>query len=577
MTFQEQLNYYIEKTGVSQKELAKEAGLSNPTISRYCSGGRVPAYGSSQIRMLAKALFVLASARGISIREEEIAAALNNTVDTGLTVAYAVFLRNVNLLLRSLDIRGAELARALNYDASHISKILSGSRRPGNLKTFITETASYVARRFAGSSSLSGIARLTGTQTDCISTSSDLRNHLIIWLGSNSSPEQEEPVGRFLEKIDDFDLNEYMKAIRFDDIKLPPATIHLPTSKTYLGLSKMMESELDFIKTTVLSRSEEDCILYSDMPLEEMASDPDFPKKWMYGMAMMLKKGLHLHIIHDVNRPFPEMMLGLESHIPMYMTGQISPYYLPSAQGAVFTHLLKVSGAAALEGSAIAGKQASGKYVLYRSKEDIRHYRQRAADLLRKAFPLMEIYRKEQKDLYILEAAKTWKNEPRRTICGSLPLFTISEELLGTILTRTDLPEEKKSEIQTYHTECRKRAVSFLQENAIHLVIPARSPEQYEDYPMSLSLSDLFIENDIRYSLNEYESHLQETLRFAEEYPNLTVEKNTALPFRNISFTIIGDRLVIVSKEKSPAIHFVIHHQKMVQAFRDFIPPIIEQ
>ena len=27
MTFQEQLNYYIEKTGVSQKELAKEAGL----------------------------------------------------------------------------------------------------------------------------------------------------------------------------------------------------------------------------------------------------------------------------------------------------------------------------------------------------------------------------------------------------------------------------------------------------------------------------------------------------------------------------------------------------------------------
>ena len=71
--------------------------------------------------------------------------------------------------------------------------------------------------------------------------------------------------------------------------------------------------------------------------------------KWMFGRAMMLKKGLHLNIIHDVNRPFNEMMLGLESHIPMYMTGQISPYFLPVSQNSVFNHLLNVSGAAALE------------------------------------------------------------------------------------------------------------------------------------------------------------------------------------------------------------------------------------
>ena len=29
-------------------------------------------------------------------------------------------------------------------------------------------------------------------------------------------------------------------------------------------------------------------------------------------------------------------MLGLESHIPLYMTGQISPYYLQSAPNTVF-------------------------------------------------------------------------------------------------------------------------------------------------------------------------------------------------------------------------------------------------
>ena len=38
-------------------------------------------------------------------------------------------------------------------------------------------------------------------------------------------------------------------------------------------------------------------------------------------MAMMLKKGLHLNQIHNLDRSFEDMMLGLESWIPMYMTG----------------------------------------------------------------------------------------------------------------------------------------------------------------------------------------------------------------------------------------------------------------
>lgn len=42
---------------------------------------------------------------------------------------------------------------------------------------------------------------------------------------------------------------------------------------------------------------------------------------------MCLKKGLYLNIIHNLDRPFNEMMLGLESWIPIYMTGQVSPFY----------------------------------------------------------------------------------------------------------------------------------------------------------------------------------------------------------------------------------------------------------
>ena len=104
----------------------------------------------------------------------------------------------------------------------------------------------------------------------------------------------------------------------------------------FLPDAKMHLSLIHIFKATVLSKSTEPAFLYSDMPMEDMAADLDFSKKYMLGLALLLKKGLHLNIIHSLNRPFQEMMLGLESHIPLYMTGQISPYYLQSAPNTVF-------------------------------------------------------------------------------------------------------------------------------------------------------------------------------------------------------------------------------------------------
>ena len=93
-------------------------------------------------------------------------------------------------------------------------------------------------------------------------------------------------------------------------------------------------------------------------------------------------------------------MLGLESWIPMYMTGQISPYYFKQPQNSPFSHLLKVSGSAALTGEAIRGYHNEGKYYLTKNKEEIAHYQKYAERLLSKASPLMEIYRKEHSRIF---------------------------------------------------------------------------------------------------------------------------------------------------------------------------------
>lgn len=84
----------------------------------------------------------------------------------------------------------------------------------------------------------------------------------------------------------------------------------------------------------------------------------------------------------------------------MYMTGQISPYYLKGTQDNVFSHFLKVSGSTALTGEAIKGYHSEGKYYLTKNKDEVAYYKKRANGLLSKASPLMEIYRGEHSQAY---------------------------------------------------------------------------------------------------------------------------------------------------------------------------------
>lgn len=166
------------------------------------------------------------------------------------------------------------------------------------------------------------------TTEDEINTSDKLFHKIYDYLVSNYHTNNKNYINDFLTNLDKFDLNDYIKAIKFDELKVPSLPFYIVKSKNYYGIEEMKKGELDFFKATVLSKSMEDVFMCSDMPMEDMTKDLDFGKKWMFAIAMSLKKGLHLNIIHNLDRPFNEMMLGLESWIPIYMTGQISPYYL---------------------------------------------------------------------------------------------------------------------------------------------------------------------------------------------------------------------------------------------------------
>ena len=576
MTFSEQLNAYISELNCTAKELTDVSGLSASVLSRYRTESRVPTTDSEQFMQLVQGIATIANERGYSeFTVEKIQKTLEDCLQDA-TFPYELFQINFDTLLTSLSINVADLSHFLNFDSSYISRIRNGQRRPSNPQDFAQNVSKYIAGHCSESDKVT-IAKLVHCTTDEINNDSLCRDKIIHWL-LNEQFEKKDVVLPFLSKLDEFDLNEFIRSIHFDELKVPSVPFQLPTSKNYYGIDEMCEGTLDFFKATVLSKSKEDLIANDDTPMADKANGTDFMKKYIFAVALTLKKGLHIHFIHNINRPFEEMMMGLEGWIPMYMTGQISPYYLKDVHNKLFGHFLYSSGAAALSGECIMDYHQNGKMYLTKNKTEMSYYRQRALDILSKASPLMDIYRIESKDaFYSFVERDIVTPGNRRSILSALPIHTLSEELLLQILNHNHIEEADKKRILDFAKKQRQLYENILSNRQIIDEIPVISEMEFLEQPMLLPLSEIFYEKDIVYTYAEYLEHMEQTITYSQNNSNYTVKQNSRYPFKNIQIRILEGKWVVISKNKTPAIHFVIHNPQLRNALENMVIPVYDK
>ena len=575
MNFKEVLNEYLKELNCSSKKLSNESGLSESVISRYRSGERTPLKNSEQLNKLTKALFNIAKDNGKNKYTLDKIVSDFNSVLTSDDFDYTTFSNNLNTLITSLNINTHEMSKYIVFDASHISRIRYGKAKPSNPVEFSNKICSYILNRYKNPDDINNLMMIIGCKKSDLSNEK-IYSTLFNWLTSEIVPVKNQ-ISDFLHHLDSFNLDDYIKVIKFDELKVPSIPFYKAKTKHYYGIEEMKQGELNFFKGTVLSKSKEDIFMCSDMPMEDMAKDIDFGKKWMFAIAMCLKKGHHLNIIHNLDRPFNEMMLGLESWIPIYMTGQISPYYLSNLKNNIYNHLNYVSAAAALSGECINGFHNKGMYYLTTNKNEIEYYKEKSDLLLKKAKPLMEIYRENNIKEYHLFLKKDENIECDRTrYISSLPLFTISDELLIKILKRNKLTKEEINKIIKYKNNEFKYMNSILKKNKVFDYIYVIKEDEFISDTPSLLLNNLFIDKTINYTYKEYIEHLKLTNEYAKNNKNYNVLTEEDKTFKNITITILKNNHVIISKNSNPTIHFVIRHPKLVAAIESFNPLVKE-
>ncbi len=589
MEFNEQLTAYMEELDMTVHDLALACDLSDTVISRYKTGARLPKPDSDVVRTMSDAIAAYSETRHLAsdsfriLNPDKIYDSLHNLLPNA-SIDRDLFIERANHLVENLNISISSFSRSAAYDPSFISRVLKGQRNPSDYAALADKLASYAAAQLSLQNSpvlADEIGYDPGRIRDSVYISDKIYAYLTSTPSYGRSSEAAESCSAdsFLEKVDGFNLDEYIRAIHFDKLKVPTIPIKRVLSKRYFGVNGLKNVDLDFLRSTALSPERGPIYMYSTVPMKSLSEDITFGKKWLLWLASVIKKGNEIVTIHDLSRPWDELMAGLEGWIPLYMTGQIHSYYLPEAPDPSHRIFTRFSHAAAVWGDCVDDDLGTAAIYMTGRKNEMDLYKKRIDAIFDKASPLMDTYRtKEEFERFLKEEMTDHPQTVCRRRMSVPPLHTMSPDLLKSLTAEANVPAGVLDSALE-HLKLQEKIFNTYTENGgiLNDSFPILSREQFDQQPIYAALSGAFIGMNIPYTYEAYLRHVEMTRDLSAQSDNYHVDPEANYPFRNIQITVLNDKWALISKNTAPTIHFVIRHPILVDAINRFSPPVTER
>lgn len=568
MSFSERLDSYLKELGVSAKELSLESGVSQVVISRYRTGQRIPSPDNRGV--LEELAYGIEALSHKNDREPISAADVLEAFDSDLSLLNVPFnYENFNFLIRELSLNASEMSRVMNYDPSYISRIRTGKRRPPDPEEFVSTLCKFIYPALGKNVSVTALKDLLSVPASEKFESYDsfctlLKGYIL----NNDNISEDKNVSVFLKYVDEFDLNDYIRSVHFDEIKIPNVPFTIPKSKVYYGPDGHKAAELDILKLIISSKSNEPVFLFSDFELSDLINDPEFTKKFMTGIAMILKKGVKLQYVLNLDSTPKEILFALEALLPFYMTGQVEVYYLPERHNDIFKHLIRVAGGVAMIGTGVSGDQKGYCFRTTTSKAFVAGVRQTADAIIANASPLMEMYMDYNQPEFIeFLKINTYQKRPRYNRLASLPMCTIQEKTLKNVLKRNNVPDETISKEIEYLRGLKTMMEVWIRDMEVVDEVPLVSKEDFEKCPLFMQLPGGPLPFDLPYTYEEYLEQLEVSREYAKKNKNYRLVENPNSTFRNINIIIYRGEFIWISKMRAPSVQLIVRNAELREAF----------
>ena len=290
----------------------------------------------------------------------------------------------IDFLMKLTNTSNAVLARALNFDASYISRLRNGKRGLPLSEPFIEPAAAFFAaniREDYGKAAAANMLQLRGAWP---SDENEAAALLAEWL----QPEPPvDPVERVIAAM-------RAPTPQTDASNMPypaPGGVRALTS-LYYGITGRRDGVIAFLSALCESGKPHTLLLTSDEDMAWLFEDETFARSWAALMGRLIRSGSRIIIIHSIGRDANDMWEAVRNWLPLYMTGAIQPYYYPRLRdGLLHRSLFVAAGHSALCSVSVQGQAGESMIQLLREKKAVQTLEQEFGAYLKQCRPLMGI------------------------------------------------------------------------------------------------------------------------------------------------------------------------------------------
>ncbi|MEA4924440.1 MAG: transcriptional regulator [Syntrophomonadaceae bacterium] len=486
------------------------------------------------------------------------------------------FAEKLDLLMNITNTSNSLLARKISIDASFISRLRRGVRIPAKNVSYIQAMSEYFAHccqaEYQKAALWEAIKNSSPIQPQPSLTTADL---ILQWL--------RQPQEAAIHSIDNL-LNGMIHHFQFSKIEAAATSAAVDGAygqaaaevEMFYGLEGRQTAALKFLSLVVQNKKPQTLLLYSDEDMNWMIN-PEFTAKWAALMVRVLQNGNRIKMIHTINRNLDEMLDGIKRWVPLYMTGNIEPYYYSKTRDGLFRRTLFIAPeTAAVTSSSVRSETLGVANLLFTKKEAIRALVAEFHDFLDLCRPLMRIFNSFNQQNY-LGTLIEFEEEAGHTIISSdgLTNITMPPEVVASILERLDDPDRRQLLALQHHRI--RNFYDRLPTNPHAEIFSLPRPETILAGQVRVNFWDIPHQIQVFYTPEEYYQHLHNVIRLLKTYDNYHVYLTADKHLEGSMVCVKEDVGVLVGKTSPPSVIFAIRESNMTAAFWDYMNILVRK
>lgn len=420
-----------------------------------------------------------------------------------------LFHEKLDFLMNISNATNSAVAKYSAVDSSYISRLRRGERKLPKGSYFVESMSTFFAKQCNDELKKNAVLQAMGIPSDTSTTQETLSKYINQWLTQEGEIKSGTSVATLLTKLSNIE----------------PVIQQTPQNKNneyvvFYGPDGKRQAAITLLNLVLQSQSSQDLLLYSDENPQWLMNNSSFSTTWTELITKIVNKGNQIKVIHKVSRDINEMLNVIDQWLPLYLSGNVEPYYYPNLRDGVYKRTLYVApGLAAITSSSIGDNTEGAANIMMMEKSIVDSFTNEFYNYLSLCKPLLMVHTTEDaldaicrslghKTNYITQSDSFFFN--------TIPLSLHKKFLKRGIRDNSSLKLAQYTEILS-HTE------EILENNQITNLCRLPSLQDVRDGKIAVCMSKTIYGQTLYYTEKEFKEHLENILHLLCDYSNYKV------------------------------------------------------